>query len=100
MASAASLEFAAARLRTESARLERAISKHLVPAVVHLPEAWRGPAADQLEEDLLDHREIIRMVATDLRRKATQLDWLAEEVRRSEAAGASSVDFDGVAGAV
>lgn len=84
MASAASLESAAARLRSEAARIETVIESNLDPVVVALPEMWIGPAADQLERDLLNRKAILRSVKGELRSKASQLDWEAAEIRATE----------------
>ncbi|MDF1596707.1 MAG: hypothetical protein P1T08_11560 [Acidimicrobiia bacterium] len=97
MAGADSLELAAARLRVESNRLEDAIASYLEPSLLQLPEVWIGPAADQLERDLLSHRLVLRGVARGLRAGASRLEWEAAGIRAAAAAGAG---LEGVAGAL
>lgn len=84
MATAASLESAAARLRNEAARIETVIEWNLDPVIAALPDVWVGPAADQLERDLLSHNEVLRSVKGELRSRASQLDWEAAELRAAE----------------
>ena len=86
MATAAALELAAARLRAEATRLDQAIAGYVEPAMRLLPHVWVGPAADQLERELIDHRQVLRTVAGQLGARASSLEWQAAELRAEEMA--------------
>jgi len=96
MATAAALEMAAARLRAEATRLNQAIAGYVEPAMRLLPLVWVGPAADQLERELIDHRQMLRAVAGQLGARASSLEWQAAEIRAEEMALAAA----GVSGAL
>jgi hypothetical protein len=86
---AEALEALAARLRTEAARLDRAISFYVDPALVLLPQVWVGPAADRLEAELNGHRKVLLSVIGRLGVRASALDREATEIRAAEVALAS-----------
>ena len=89
---AASLEAAAARLRVIAARIEGVIVSYLDPVVRLLPQVWIGPAADQLETEMLGHRASLLAVAANLRTRANGLDREAAEIRACEAAMAANLE--------
>lgn len=84
------LEGLAARIRTEAARLDRAISFYVDPALQLLPQVWVGPAADRLETELVGHRKVLWSVIGRLVARAAALENEAAQLRVAE----------GVAGAV
>ncbi|MDH5374096.1 MAG: hypothetical protein OEX97_14220 [Acidimicrobiia bacterium] len=93
---APALEAAAARMRVIAARIEGVIASYLDPAVRLLPQVWIGPAADQLELEMLGHRASLLTVAANLRSRANGLDGQAAEIRAGEAAlAANSESFAG-----
>ena len=97
MPTAAALESAAARLRVEAHRIESAVASYLEPAVARLPELWVGPAADQLETELIEHRGVLWVVAAELRATAGRLEWRATEIRAAETL--PTPELEGVSGA-
>ena len=96
MSTAAALELAAGRLRVQATRLDQAITGYVEPAMRLLPQVWVGPAADQLERELIDHRQVLRTVAGQLGARASSLEWQAAEIRAGEMALAA----EGISGAL
>jgi len=75
------LEVLATRLRTEAARLDRAISFYVDPALQLLPQVWVGPAADRLETELIGHRKVLWSVIGRLVTRAAALENEAAQLR-------------------
>jgi len=90
MATPSSLEGEAAVCRLQASRLEGVVAHYLDPALRLLPQAWLGPAADQLEQDLFRYRETVRSVRWELRNRAIRLEAEAAAMRATETVGSPS----------
>ena len=87
MATSSSLEGEAAVCRLQASRLDGVIAHYLDPALRLLPQVWLGPAADQLEQDLIRYRETVRSVRWELRNMVNRLEGEAAAMRASETVG-------------
>lgn len=85
MATAAVLEDMAGRLVREADGLDGLVRLSIEPIRSALPDAWVGPAADQLARELDERASDVSDIAATLRTTATELRSEAAEIRRREA---------------